>query len=429
MAEMAGEGSAFRSPALEDLAVAVDRFTQRPKAARTPTDLGLELIQIRKLSDRLELEFAEASVAFSASDEYEEWGSANPYDWIRHNCQMNYGPVADRLNVGRRLAELPESVEAMKAGKIGFAHLSVIARTAAALGTTGAKFDEQAVLEQALQHSVGKLWRICQHIRHAADMEGLAEDQRAAVEARRLQLSTRDDGTVMVGGQLDSAGGAALRTALEPLAGKLGPDDDRDYHRRLADALVELATHALDSGALPRKGGMRPHLQVTASLNTLRGLAGSPAGEMAFSLPITSKTVQRLACDSSVVRILLGAESAVIDVGRARRVVSPSIRRALNTRDGQCRWPGCERPPMWTSAHHVVHWAHGGATDLSNLVLLCQGHHWMVHEGGWELILGPNGEITVIPSVARWVPWARGPNPGPAASAPAAVLENTAALV
>lgn len=165
-----------------------------------------------------------------------------------------------------------------------------------------------------------------------------------------------------------------------------------------------MATHALDSGAIPQHGTVRPHVQVTTTLETLQGLIGSPAGEMALSLPISSKTVQRLACDSSVTRVLLGADSAIVDAGRAKRVVSSGTRRLLDARDKHCRWSGCERPASWTAAHHVRHWAKGGKTDLSNMVLLCQHHHWMVHEGGWRLSLGADEQVLAIPPETEFYP-------------------------
>ena len=37
-----------------------------------------------------------------------------------------------------------------------------------------------------------------------------------------------------------------------------------------------------------------------------------------------------------------------------------------------------------------------GPTSLSNVVLLCQHHHRLVHEGGWTLDLGEDGAVTVI---------------------------------
>jgi hypothetical protein len=193
-------------------------------------------------------------------------------------------------------------------------------------------------------------------------------------------------------GVLDAFGGAALRTALEPLAHKSGEHDKRERGQRLADALVELAS-----------GGPHPaSIQVTSSVETLLGLAGAAAADMEFSLPISSKIVERLACDCSVTRVLLDSESAVIDVGRAKRVVSGPARRALTARDGTCRWPGCDRPASWTAAHHVVHWIHGGTTDLDNLILLCHRHHWMVHEGKWQLVRSDDGRMLAIPPTVRF---------------------------
>src|SRR5207253_2462875 len=137
-----------------------------------------------------------------------------------------------------------------------------------------------------------------------------------------------------------------------------GAGDDRLRDRRLADALVELASHALSGCGSGRKNSRRPVLQVTTSLDTLREIAGAPGGAMEWSLPLPARTVQRIACDSSVVRILLGPDSAVIDVGRARRAVPGATRRLLDARDRHCRWPGCKRPAAWSDAHHLVHWAH-----------------------------------------------------------------------
>ncbi|HEX4519924.1 MAG TPA: HNH endonuclease signature motif containing protein [Gaiellaceae bacterium] len=60
------------------------------------------------------------------------------------------------------------------------------------------------------------------------------------------------------------------------------------------------------------------------------------------------------------------------------------LRRALKARDGCCRFPGC-RNTRSLHSHHVQHWAHGGPTELENLILLCRRHHRLVHEGGWTL--------------------------------------------
>jgi hypothetical protein len=121
--------------------------------------------------------------------------------------------------------------------------------------------------------------------------------------------------------------------------------------------------------------------------------------------------VERLACDCTVTRVLLGSDSTAIDVGRAKRLVTGSQRKALKVRDGNnCVWTGCDRPASWTSAHHLVHWIRGGAGDLPNLILLCYRHHWMVHEGKWQIVRTDDGRILTIPPTTTFGQLPRGPD-------------------
>ena len=115
-------------------------------------------------------------------------------------------------------------------------------------------------------------------------------------------------------------------------------------------------------------------MQVTASLETVLALLGAPGAENEFTLPISSKTVQRWACDCSLTRVLL-QDSVVIDVGRSVRTIKGPRRRALVARDRHCQWPGCDRPAARCDVHHLVHWLFGGGSELGNQVLLCHRHH------------------------------------------------------
>ena len=90
----------------------------------------------------------------------------------------------------------------------------------------------------------------------------------------------------------------------------------------------------------------------------------------AGGIHVSPDTARRLACDSATVEMPRGARGEVLDVGRRRRTISPALRRALATRDGQCRFPGCGNRRC--DAHHVEHWADGGGTALDNLVLMCR---------------------------------------------------------
>ncbi|MDQ2943598.1 MAG: HNH endonuclease [Candidatus Dormibacteraeota bacterium] len=364
----------------------------------TDDEVSDELRRALRARDREDLRIAGLAARFAATKVWDDEGYASANDWMRFNGHLTSGVAANFIAVGEAMQRLPESVAALNEGAIGFAHLTTMTRTADFFGPT---FKESVLLEKACENSPGKFHYISNHYRHAAARERYESEQAEMVHNRRLSISTWEDGSVLLSGVLDPVGGAAFKTVLEPLTRKSGAHDDRDLERRQADALVELA-----SG-----GEQKAQIQVTSSLETLLGAAGAPAAHMEHSsLPISSTTVERLACDSSITRVLLDSESVVIDVGRAKRVVSGPAKRALNARDGHCRWPGCDRPPSWSAAHHVVHWIHGGTSDLDNLILLCRRHHWMVHEGNWQLVRGDDGRMLTIPPTVTFGPPAREPD-------------------
>jgi hypothetical protein len=91
------------------------------------------------------------------------------------------------------------------------------------------------------------------------------------------------------------------------------------------------------------------------------------------------EAARQMSCDASIVRVVTAGSSEPLDLGRRTPVISAAQRRAVVVRDRHCRFPGCDRPPEWCDAHHIVHWADGGPTDLCNLILLCRRHHVLLH--------------------------------------------------
>jgi hypothetical protein len=381
---------------LERLLASIEAFVAVPAGEVTLFQLGERLIRLRHGIDLLELRFAREAPGYASTDEAIAQGSTSPIDWIRHQCRMSGQAAARSVATGEEVANLPASVSALKDGRIGFAHLALLAGTERAVQQSGT-FEEGPLLEQALEHSVSRFFDDCDHARHAADAATVLAEHVNAVECRRLKLSRCEDGRVVIRGLLDPVGGAALRVALGPLCGHSGIGDDRSRARRLADGLVELAMHSLDHGFTTERSGPRTHFQLTASVETVMGLSGAPGGELEFAGVVPAATVQRLVCDASIRRVLLGPDSAVIDVGRALRMPSGAGRAALRVRDQGCVWPGCDRPASWTNPHHLLHWGHGGDSNIPNLVLLCHRHHWNVHEGGWQVLKTEDGRVLAIP--------------------------------
>ena len=125
---------------------------------------------------------------------------------------------------------------------------------------------------------------------------------------------------------------------------------------------------------------------------------------------VSAETSRRLACDAATVVMHHAGAGNVFNVGRKTRSVPPALRRALTARDRRCRFPGCNAKHC--DAHHVQHWAQGGATKLDNLVLLCRRHHRSVHEEGFTVTLGQDGAarfawpdgrpLPSVPPVRRW---------------------------
>jgi len=394
------------------LTAVAERLWARPAdEARDPEQIDQLLQTLRRCIDLQEVVFArlaaelERSGAIPSTDEYSTW------DWVRVSCHLSGAAASNSLAVGRMEPVMPLASEALHEGSIGFGHLALLAGTlqATAGRADGASIQEEMLLPHAQEHTVSHFRFDCKRARHIADADAMLKEQVDAIRFRRLELTPCGGGGLVIDGMLDDVGGAALRSALEPLARKNGYDDDRPRARRLADAIVELATHVMDSGSLPQHNGVRPHLQVTASIETLQGMAGAPAGTLEFASPIPAVTVQRLACDSSLVRILLDGQSAVMDVGRARRVPSAGTLRAVQARDQGCVWPRCDRPVKWTTAHHVQHWARQGETTPDNLVMVCYRHHLMLHEGGWSMTRADD-RVVVIPPVLDFVPRPRAPD-------------------
>jgi 5-methylcytosine-specific restriction endonuclease McrA len=132
-----------------------------------------------------------------------------------------------------------------------------------------------------------------------------------------------------------------------------------------------------------------------ASIETLAGEEHAPAGQIEGGGTVPGETVRRIACDAALVRIT-GRGELEGEISRASRTIPPALRRALAARDGGCVAEHCTKPAKWADAHHKQHWAHGGPTTMSNLILLCREHHRMVHEEGYTLQELPNGRFALL---------------------------------
>ena len=392
---------------LAELRVAAQALAERDLEPLTDAALGDDLRELRCLLDALEKTFCAMADAFRRRGGHLASGHPSAVAWLRDSCKLSASSAADRLCLGKEIGSIPQLAQAVDEGRMGFQSAAAICHLLDQVGDKREHLDLDELVSWAAPMGVNQVRALCRGVRCVIDPEGVERDDELDFETRNLKISKLADGMYFLDGILDPVGGAAVKSALEALAGS-GARDRRRHKQRMADALVELAGHGLDSGALPARKGVKPHLNVTT---TLEGLQGLPGGASIEGHPISQKTLERVACDSTVSRVML-AGSAVVDLGRATRSVSPAMRRALKARDQHCRFPACDRPASWTAAHHIEFWSHGGKTRLANLLSLCHHHHRLVHEGAWQVVKS-GGEVKFIPPerpplfMPRWR--ARGP--------------------
>ena len=347
---------------------------------------------------RIEEDFAELHLAVEQLDAerlrrlaeidrrrlYERDGHLSSASWLVATFHMAWGAAREQVRIAHGLVAMERTRRALEAGEVSMSSVRVLANARAAEPEAYALGETQLV-EAARRHTVADLqWVVaCWRVRVAREATGGGAE---AVRARRrLHASATLGGMVRVDGDLDPENGESLLTALRAVldaeARSRGADDDRAPAQRRADALGEICRQWLGGADRPVVAGERPHLTVTVDAAAL-GLVGGGGGgtaELDHTGPLDIEAVRQLACDASVMRVVMGPRSEPLDVGRRTPVVPAALRRAVIARDRHCRFPGCDRPQAWCDAHHVAHWADGGATALANLLLLCRRHHGSVH--------------------------------------------------
>jgi Domain of unknown function (DUF222) len=323
---------------------------------------------------------------------FEREGHLSLASWLAARFRIAWGMASRRVKLARALQEMPVAREAAESGEVSMSQVDLLARARDAEPVAFAEA-EVALVDAARAHSVGGVRRVVGHWREAVERSAKVDSEQRLRDRRHLHASATFEGMVRTDGDLDPDNGEAYLTALRAVmdAECRSEEDDRTPAQRRADALGEICRQWLDRSDRPEVAGERPHVTVTLDASVLAVVATPNWSDNVHDGPVRRRPPDP-AGDASIIRIVLAAPSEPVDVGRRTPVVPPAMRRAVVVRDRHCRFPGCDRPHSWCDAHHVVLWAGGGETKLSNLLLLCRRHHRMVHDsGGITLSMSPAG--------------------------------------
>jgi hypothetical protein len=384
----------YQHPAVEAVAMiaaGLDALANASLWSMSTVDVGQLVVAVERIDRRVSAAQVAVLAQADRSGVADQTGASSTAVWLHNVADLPVGVGRARLALHRALATRPVVGAAFGSGDIGLEAATAVCSAIDTLpGGVPAALNteiELLLVDTARDEGTKAVVQRSMEIANRFDPDGF-ELQEAMVRDRRgLQLVRKHDGTLTMRGCLDKESAALALAVLDPLAAPLpmadGTPDRRSAELRYADAFVQLCQ--LATPALPEVRGERPHMFVTTTLDSLQRKVGSALGTLDGGHLISRGALRQIACDANVIPVVLGSAGQPLDIGRSTRIVPVGLRRALVARDEGCAFPGCDRPPSWCDAHHNIHWADGGATSLSNLVLLCGHHHDRMHRDGWTI--------------------------------------------
>lgn len=306
--------------------------------------------------------------------------------WLSWQCGLDLGAAREKVRVARALVTLPAVSEAMSKGKLSYSKVRALTRVAT-------PETEAVLLNVALHGTVHHVELLVRKYRRVLEVEELSREARQQAK-RGLGYQYDTDGGLVITLRMPAEAGTLFLKAIDAALPEVEPvaDCEDSLHvsaetsslsMRRADAVAVIAESFLAHGAESLSGGERNQVIVHVDVSTLKEHIPGCC-EFEDGPAMAAESARRMACDCSRVEITEDKDGEPLNVGRKTRTIPPALRRALQSRDKGCVFPGCTRK-RYVDGHHIVHWVDGGETKLSNLVTLCRFHHRAVHEGGLRI--------------------------------------------
>ncbi len=390
----------------------------QPLNRRSLDQLEADIVSLSERINATEFEFLVLVREFDLRQGWKAYRLGSCAEWLNYKCGIEPGTAREKMRVARALFDLPLTSAAFQQGKLSYSKARSLTRVAAPQ-------TEEKLVDYALGATALQVDNHCRALRNVHRSLSTADANRMHAQ-RFLSRSLHADGSMTICVELPRESGELVMKALEYAMADLATDDDAQYinddagdagdaghgvdygdalesayHgdetpakntasllQQQADALVKVAQGYL-AGGREKTSCTADHYQVVVHVDE-KALRGAPDANSKSDLPI--ETVRRLCCDSAVVTLTEDGKGDPLHVGRKHRIVQPPLRRALLARDKVCSYPGCSHE-QFLQAHHVEHWADGGETSLSNVLLLCSAHHRMLHEGGFRIRKDSDGAL------------------------------------
>lgn len=386
---------------LADVEAVVAAFLAQSVDAMPGSQAGAEAVTLAGLIGRLQAARLDRLALVQADGTWALDGSRSAAAWLSRQERSSRAAAGADLKTARLLQDLPATADAVRAGTLPTEHARAITRTclrtpAMRQMLTDPKRGEAFLLSQA-HLGLEDYKRFLSAWAYRVDPDAVDAAYREGRDGYWLQTAQTNDG-VAVRGFLSPVAGEGLITMLRAETGVPAKDDSRDTPQRMHDALAAVVARVLDGGALGRHASVRPQIVVHVPWATLKAEADAvglpPAWLQESQSVLPRRVLERLVCDSELTRVVFGPTGEALDAGRAQRTFTGPRRRALDARDGGCRWPGCHAPPEQCEGHHRTRWRDGARTDVREGLLLCWFHHDRTHDQDVRIEHAPGGGLS-----------------------------------
>lgn len=403
-------GSTHPVAACADLVTeALDGLADVPVELLSPTEKAAALVRWARIADQAKA--VQLRLLAVSDDVAADEGARDAGAWLAHHTRSDRGARRRDLRLSEALAQRWTRLStALAHGQVNLEQTHVVAR---ALDTLPDEISAE-LLVQAEEHLIelaanfppdqlrvlGRkiLDVIAPEIGEAHEARALEAEEQRAQEDLALTFNPAGNGCTRISILVPDAVAFRLRTYLESFTSPrhdamTGGEGDRiPTHRQRGQAFCALL-EAIDPRRMPLHGGDATTVFVTMTLDALRTELATAGLLGAEDDRITAADARRLACNATLIPVVLGGKSEVLDLGRGARLFSPAQRKALRIRDQRCRAEGCTVPAPWCDAHHRKQWLLDGPTDLANGVLLCNFHHHRAHDQRYLVEDLPNGDV------------------------------------
>ena len=388
--------------AVEQLAEATDALAALDPDTLTDGELHELVVAVQRQRARLGAATAGLLARWDSRRGWADDGSRTPAARLARETNTAVASAKVELRRARQLASMPATAAAVAGGSLSLDHVDLLARANRPWRHAVFAEHEAMLVVQCATLRFAEAVRLVEYWCQRADAAAADDDAARCRESARLHASTTIDGRVVLNGEFDPAGGAAVVGELDRLEREQSLADERDgvmrtVGQRRAAALVEMARRSAAAA-----GGRKPKPLFTVvfghrSFEHLCELGNGQVIAPGLVLPWLG--------DADLETILFDGPSTVISVSK-KRTFTGALRRAIQVRDRRCQHPaGCDQPADGCDVDHIVPAREGGVTSQFNAKIECPPHNRIADKHDHGGIPQPERPVTWLDELRARLRW------------------------